>query len=47
MNLSEHIASLFVAGVYYWCIGQDDKAELCFRHAHFVIELHPPIIGET
>ena len=38
MNVSEHTTALFVGGLYYWLIGDEPAADVCWRSATQILQ---------
>jgi hypothetical protein len=47
MSLSEHVTALFVGGLYYWFIGQEATADMCWRTATQIIDMKPSYVGDA
>ncbi len=47
MTKSEHVTALFVGGWYYWFVGQEDTAEMCWRTAVDILDMSCAMIGDA
>lgn len=47
MTMSEHVTALFVGGFYYWFMGDDATADLCWRTGVEVIGMGHYFVGEA
>ena len=47
MTKNDHVTALFVGGLYYWFMDQEDTAALCWRTAVEILDMSIPMVGEA
>ena len=47
MTKSDHITALFVGGVYYWLMGEEATADMCWRTAVDILDMNCQLVGEA
>ncbi len=47
MTKNDHVTALFVGGLYYWFVDQEDTAEMCWRTAVEILGMNIELVGEA
>ena len=47
MTKSEHVTALFVGGLYYWFMDQEDTAAMCWHTAVDILGMSIELVGEA
>jgi len=47
MSKLDHVGALFIGGFYYWMIGEEATAEMCWKTAVDILGMDIMIVGDA
>jgi hypothetical protein len=47
MSKSEHISALFIGGLFYWIVGEEATAAMCWKTAVDILGMNVIMVGDA